>query len=294
MRILVAVVHHWKPSGNARHASLRDDFRPRKLALEKQLLALRHLCPIQGTIDFSSMHFKPVNSALGHVIDIKLITDGNNSVIEHLDEPYKNLFEEIPTNPKTSMHLGFEAQSFLATQLDKGYHLYCYLEDDLIINDPLFFHKIVWFNQELGDQKLVLPHRYESFERPYAIQKFYIDGPTVPNDLARLIPDPPAPLAAGTPAGRILYESPSNPHSGCFFLTNSQLKFWKDQSTWQDGDISYISPLESAATLGITKNFTLYKPTLPYAAWLEIEHWGTGFMSQVQPPKIVSENINSN
>tara|TARA_Y100001968_G_scaffold333793_1_gene399556 strand:+ start:5298 stop:6167 length:870 start_codon:yes stop_codon:yes gene_type:complete len=284
MRILVAIVHHWNPSGGGKHSSLRPNFLPRKIALQEQLRALKLLGPIQGTVNFSSLKFEPVNAALGHAIDIKLITDGNHSVIEHLDEPYQNLFEEVSTEPSTSFHLGFEAQKFLASQLDKQYNLYCYLEDDLIIQDPLFFHKIVWFNNELGNQKLVLPHRFEVFGEPQSIQKLYIDGPTTLKELNSLIPNPPKPLVAGTAAGRIIYESPKNPHSGCFFLTYSQLKFWSEQSSWLDKDTSYISPLESSATLGIAKNFTLYKPTFEYAAWLEIRHWGIGFIQNIQPP----------
>ncbi len=284
MRILVAIVHHWNPDGCGRHASLRPDFRPRKEGLQQQLLALKRLGPFQGTVDFSSLSFYPTNGDLGHVIDIRLITDGQKTVINHLDNAYKSYFIEVPTNPLTSFHLGFEAQKFLASQLDENYDLYCYMEDDLVIHDPMFFHKIVWFNKELGDEKLVLPHRVEFLKHPYFLQKLYVDGPS--QEVAKkLIPNPPQSLVAGTPAGRIKYESPLNPHSGCFFLTASQLDFWHKQSSWQDGDVSYISPLESAATLGIARNFMLYKPTLPYAAWMEIQHWGGGFISQIRPPE---------
>ena len=288
MRILVAIVHHWNPAGGGVHASLRPDFRPRKQALQQQLLALRRLGPVQGTVDFTSLHFKPVNEELGHLIDIRLITDGQNTVINHLEEPYKTFFKEVPTNPKTSFHLGFEAQKFLASELDKNYDLYCYLEDDLVIHDPLLLHKILWFNKELGDDKLVLPHRVEFLNYPNFVQKLYIDGPLDDNILKDLIPNPPQPLLAGTAAGRIKYESPLNPHSGCFFLTNSQLDYWQKQPSWQDGDITYVSPLESAATLGIAKNFILYKPTYPYAGWMEIQHWGGSFICQIRPPKLTN------
>ena len=287
----MAIVHHWNPSGGGRHASLRPDFRPRREGLQQQLLSLRRLCPLQGTIDFSSLHFQPVNEALGHIIDIRLITDGENTVFKHLDDPYHRLFKEVPTKPETSFHLGFEAQKFLASNLDKNYDLYCYLEDDLIINDPMLFQKMIWFNKELGDEKLVLPHRVEFLNCPHSIQKLYIDGPLYSEHLKTLIPNPPQPLLAGTPAGRIMYESPFNPHSGCFFLTHSQLQYWQKGSSWQDGDVSYISPLESAATLGIAKNFTIYKPTRPYAAWMEIQHWGGSFISQIQPPPTENNQV---
>ena len=75
----------------------------------------------------------------------------------------------------------------------------------------------------------------------------------------------------------IAFESPLNPHSGCFFLTKNQLQRWVDSSCWQDGDTSFISPLESSATLGVSKVFELFKPCLENAGWFEIQHFGTSF-----------------
>ena len=39
--------------------------------------------------------------------------------------------------PDNGLMLGFEAQ-LLASQLEQGYDLYGYLEDDLVIQDPQF------------------------------------------------------------------------------------------------------------------------------------------------------------
>ncbi len=293
MRILVAIVHHWNPKGSGRHASLRPDPNPRKYGLQSQLLALRRLAHLQGTVDFSTLKIKPVNNGLGHVIDVKVITDGTNSVLELLDERYSDLYEEVVTNPENSLKLGFEAQVYLASQLDKKYDFYCYMEDDLVIHDPLFFHKISWLNQELGNHLVILPHRMEFYDWPNQIDKLYIDGPVPENDLASLIPNPPKPFLAGSPAGKIRYESPLNPHAGCFFLTHSQLKHWTKQTFWQDGDTSYVSPLESAATLGIAKTFTLYKPAFEYAAWLELQHWGTSFICMVRSQSQKASSANT-
>ena len=52
---------------------------------------------------------------------------------------------------------------------------------------------------------------------------------------------------------------------------------WIKQPHWQDGDCSWVSPLESAATLGVAKTFRLFKPVMAQASWLEIQHWGTSF-----------------
>ena len=46
-----------------------------------------------------------------------------------------------------------------------------------------------------------------------------------------------------------------------------------------DEDASFVSPLESAATLGIAKTFRLYKPVMAMGSWLELQHWGRSFHS---------------
>ena len=77
------------------------------------------------------------------------------------------------------------------------------------------------------------------------------------------------------------FSPPLNPHAGCFFLTRPQLHKWVSSANWQDGDVSFISPLESAATLGISKNFKLYKTAYSHSAWLQLQHYGQSFHSLI-------------
>ena len=56
--------------------------------------------------------------------------------------------------------LGFEAQRYLASQLDQA-DLYGYLEDDLVIHDPQFFQKLRWFQSLMGRRMFFLPQRVE-------------------------------------------------------------------------------------------------------------------------------------
>jgi len=277
MRILLTIVHHWNPEGSGMHGSLRPDPAPRIAAFEQQLLCLQRLGARQFQLNMQEMEAQPANQAFQHQIHIKIITDGKHHVLDRLASPYRGLFQMVITAPPTARHLGFEAQRFLANNLEEGYDLYGYLEDDLLINDPLFFHKINWFRQHLGDQFVLLPHRMELPREPHWVEKFYIDGPLQADQLKAILPEKAASLAAESPGGRIHFESPKNPHAGCFFLSRTQLAHWKAQDWWQDGDCSWVSPLESAATLGIAKTFTLYKPVMAQAAWLELQHWGQSF-----------------
>jgi hypothetical protein len=53
---------------------------------------------------------------------------------------------------------------------------------------------------------------------------------------------------------------------------------WANQTYFLDRDISFVGPLESAATLGIMKTFRIYKTSPEQASFLEIQHFGTGFL----------------
>jgi len=277
VRILLAIVHYWNPEGSGEHGSLRPDPAPRIRAIQDQLLSLQRMSDRQAQLNISMMSADPVNRQFHHTIDIKVITDGKHHVLDQLDQPYRGLFQMVVANPDTPKHLGFEAQRFLSSRLDEDYDLYAYFEDDLVILDPGFFRKIDWFRSQTGDHCLLLPHRVEYAWEPNDVQCFFIDGPMPDHDLRNVIPSPAAPVGSPYPGGMQYFESPRNPHSGCFVLGHDQLQYWAKQSWWQDGDCSLVSPLESAATLGIAKTFSLYKPVMAQASWLEIKHWGTSF-----------------
>tara|TARA_B100000674_G_C37981326_1_gene982579 strand:+ start:3253 stop:4191 length:939 start_codon:yes stop_codon:yes gene_type:complete len=277
VRILVAVVHYWDPDGNGQHGSLRPNPRPRIEAFQQQLLALQRIGTRQAQLNIQTMAAEPANSQLQHTIDIKVITDGEHHVLDRLDPPYHGLFQMVITKPASPKHLGFEAQRFLASRLDQEYDLYAYFEDDLIVLDPWFFRKIDWFRSQAGDECVVFPHRIELASDPHPVDRFFIDGPMPDSDLRHILPKPEAAISAQWPGGTLYFESPLNPHSGCFVLSRLQLYYWTQQPHWQDGDCSWVSPLESAATLGIAKTFRLFKPVMAQGSWLEIQHWGTSF-----------------
>jgi len=277
MRILLASVHYWNPEGDGRHQSLRPQPEPRLQALQSQLLALRRIGLGQSMLHMAERAVLPANEALRHQIDVRWITDGEHTVLDRLDPAYRALAEEVITKPSDGLQLGFEAQRFLASQLDQGYDFYAYFEDDLVIHDPLFFHKILWFQGLMGADALLLPQRVELAPGPHQVDRFFIDGPIQSRELHQLIPVPAPTVVAQSPGGEAVFDSPANPHAGCFVLSAEQLRRWVAHPCWQDGDCGFVSPLESAATLGIAKVFQLYKPAFSHASWLEVQHWGTSF-----------------
>ena len=137
--------------------------------------------------------------------------------------------------------------------------------------------KIDWFRGQAGDDCVLLPHRVEFSSVPDLVDRFFIDGPIADEDLRRVIPDPSPAIGSPYPGGTVYFESPRNPHSGCFVLSGTRLQHWVRQTWWQGGDCSLISPLESAASLGIAKTFRVFKPAMANTSWLELQHWGTNF-----------------
>ena len=293
MKILVAIVHHWNPEGGGRHASLRSNPQPRIQALQEQLLCLLRLANRQGAIDIGAMAVSDANQAIRHVFDLRVVTDGVHTVLNQLPSSLRSLVIEEIRSPLTPKHLGFEAQKLLAENIDQDFDLLVYLEDDLLIQDPYFFRKITWFSRQLGPDHLLLPQRMEIASSPHIVDRLFIDGTLPSQELLQIISDPPPALAMELPTGTAYFESPRNPHAGCFALTPEQMRLWVEDDCWQDGDCSYVSPLESAATLGLIKMFRLYKPAFACASWLEIQHWGTSFSSlvgeSVKPPHVVGD-----
>ena len=277
MRILLSIVHYWNPQGGGQHQSLRADPAPRVQALQQQLLSLRRLGLFQSVLHMEDRAVYRANDACCHSIDVKLVTDGEHHVLDHLDPAYSSCFEEVVTDPSERRMLGFEAQRVLTQELDQDYDLFGYLEDDLLIHDLFFFQKIRWFSDLMGQDSVLLPQRMELSPVPHQVDRFYIDGPIAESDLRPLVPDAGPVRLIEWGGCQVPFAPPSNPHAGCFFLTKAQLSHWQDQPWWQDGDISFISPLESAATLGIAKTFSLFKPCLSHAGWLELQHFGTNF-----------------
>jgi hypothetical protein len=281
MNILVSIVHYWNPAGSGTHQSLRKDPAPRVNALQQQLLSLRRLGQFQSLLDMSSRLVYRTNDFYRNVIDIKVVNDGVHNVLGMLAPEYSSCYDDVVVDSEDPKMLGFSAQKILAANLDKNYDLYCYLEDDLLILDPTFFSKLSWFSQVMDSRFILLPHRFEISQNPSIVDRFYIDGPLGDSEVRPLIPNPLPEFFIDSFGCSIPFSSPSNPHSGCFFLTHKQLSRWVGQPWWQDRDISFVSPLESAATLGITKTFELLKPSFSHSSWFEIQHYGTCFHSLI-------------
>ena len=281
MNILFVIVHHWNPAGSGTHQSLRPDPTPRIVALQSQLLSLLRYGPNQSVFHMKDRAVYRTNDSFKNNIYIKIVTDGTHHVLDRLNTDFLSSFEHVPVNITNPRYLGFEVQRVLSEDLHLDYDYYCFLEDDLVLTDPQFFEKLDHFNSSFGDEYVLLPNRFEQPCFPHPVDILYIDGPINENEYSFMKIPPISKITLPWYPDSVSLTSPSNPHSGCFFLNKSQLSHWSSSSIWLDLDTSFISPLESAATLGIAKTFYCVKPSLEYASWFHLQHSGDSFHSLI-------------
>ncbi|MGL5083530.1 MAG: calcium-binding protein [Microcoleaceae cyanobacterium] len=279
MKILIVLPHFYNAQSESKHASQGKDPRPRIMALSMALTSLQGLySQSQCMINIGKCITIPVNQAPENQLDIIICTTGNCHLLSQLPLP-TTLYKHHTTDSEPMM-LGFECQAVLRDHLGK-YDYYCYLEDDLILHDPWLFIKLDWFNSHAGAHCLLQPNRYEVSPHGEVI-KAYIDGDLYPHLTANFQNVQDQPQFIGKVMEQpVKFQRPLNPHSGCYFLTAEQVEAWARQPYFLDRDCSFIGPLESAATLGIMKTFKIYKPIAKSANFLEIQHFGSNFLSLV-------------
>lgn len=277
MKIIITIPHYYNADSKSIHGSGKKDPRPRIQALSMCLYNLHTLFGnSQCMIDIKNKKAISVNNNFIHELDIIICTANNKNLLEHLSVP-KSFFSQSESTLDNPKYLGFKCQKVLKENLDK-YDYYCFMEDDLIINDPLFFEKIKWFNQGTESTNLLLPNRYETSSQGRVL-KAYVDGDINPRATKKYQNISEfSHLHTKFLNQNVVFQRPLNPHSGCYFLTQEQMKHWADQEHFLDMDAGFISPLESSATLGIMKAFRIYKPIPQNANFLEIQHFGDMFL----------------
>lgn len=279
MNFLITIPHYYNPT-NDKHGSYRKDPTPRIRALTACLFNLHSLFGnSQCMLNIINKTAIDVNQSSKNQIDIIICTANQKHILEHLNLP-QNFYTQHNSELENPKLLGFECHKILKENLGK-YDYYCFMEDDLIINDSLFFEKLKWFNQRTESINLLQPNRYE-VSASGNVLKSYVDGNINPRATANYQNVREFTHMHTNFLGQnVVFERPLNPHSGCFFLAQQQMEYWTKQPHFLDMDTGFISPLESSASLGIMKTFRVYKPALQNANFLEIQHFGDAFLGLI-------------
>ena len=275
MRLLFTIPHYYGP-GPAHYGSTDASQRVQRItSLRSCITALHQHFGCNQNLLLYGGEACPVNQKLVNEIDIVICINGSNHLLEELHLP-PGSFRSREFEMDNPHFLGFSCYEVLREASDH-YDWYCYLEDDLVISDPLFFCKLQLFYDVVNNARYLLqPNRYELGENP-VFSKAYIDGPLW-SDSAEFLSGLRLPgccdeilVQFGATAFRT---TPAlNPHSGCFFLTNVHLHHLLEQSWYGDRTVGYAGPLESAATQYIITLFHVFKPALECASFLEVHHY---------------------
>lgn len=274
MRILFAIPHYHAP-GAGNHGSLKAGAEVRGMALARQISALHRLFGASTCmLHIASRTAIPAGQALNNTVEVAVLTTRGRHLLDRLPVPAA-LYEHVQTDADP-LFLGYECHALMRERLGR-YDYYCYLEDDLIPADPLFFVKLAWFTAGVGNESVLLPHRYEH-PRKGPFFKVYIDGDLRP-DVTRPFQDVRDGRMVKTSLMGLplVFARALNPHAGCFFLNAAQMEHFVGRPWFLDRSTAFIGPLESAASLGVMRTFRVYKPTLEQAQFLEIEHFGDAF-----------------
>jgi len=279
VRILAAIPHYYRPTRQGRYGSLRAGAETRLVALSECIMGLRRtLGTAQGIIDIASRTAHHANQALAATLDIVVCTCGEEHLLNRLRLPAGS-FRHLPTAAMPGL-LGYSCHELLLENLGR-YDWYCYVEDDIVVADPLFLDKLAWFCSLAGNDALLMPNRFErAWRGPLA--KVYVDGDLRPDVTRPFLADGPRPVVTGSLMGRSVRFVPAlNPNSGCFFLTGDQMRKVAALPGYPAPDASFVGPLESACNLAVMRALRIYKPAVENAGFLEVEHHAQAFAGLV-------------
>lgn len=280
MRLLVVIAHYFGPRDpHSNHAVLGSYLEPlgRIAALNEAIVCLhRNFGPHRNALNGAAI----ATLDAGNTIDIVIVTMRERNVLSDLGIA-EGIYAVHHVDGAPS-RIPFHARGLMKERAG-DYDFYCFMEDDLAIHDPDFFAKLIWFQAQFGPRALLAPTRVETaFTGTPA--KIVIDPELGPRDTAPFRrPGQHTQISAPWHGATRGFALPSNPHAGAFFLTRAQLALWIADPSFDDGDASWIGPLESAATLGIGKVFDIYKATTPDPFFLEIHHYGTAYAARHPP-----------
>jgi hypothetical protein len=273
--LLVAIPHFYDPAGSGRHGSTYPNDDARVRALRTSIASLwQHLGSTSAVLDHQKLKATQGPDHLN--LSIVVVTTQGKHLVEKLNLP-PHLYTHQEVDIPDPMYLGFECHRLLAEQIDQ-HSWFAFMEDDLVVHDALILKKIGWFTDTFGEGLVLQPNRYE-WGIGGAVGRLYIDGPTLPSMIAPYMdPRAPARISAAGHGALLSFSRAANPHAGAFFLRQAQMRRWMDAPWFLDRDTSFVSPLESAATLGLMKTFSVYKTDTACSDFVQLEHAARGFI----------------
>jgi hypothetical protein len=306
LRVLVTIPHFYRARSSRLYGSGTESRKERIESVRACLGALFETWSSEAyTANLARPENLPANGATQVKLNVVLCVSGNDHLLDAIEIPDGCI--EVRSVHGDPLFLGYECHEVLRDRLGQ-FDYYAYMEDDLVLTDPWAFTKLRWFAQMVGEESLLQPNRFELADCRAGFQparsaleietdapemgrlktcptigrKAYIDGDLPPEKTARYQDISIEPVLNGRFLGApVAFCRTTNPHAGCFFLTERQMRHWSEQPYFLDRDASFYSPLEGAATVGIMRTFRTYKPARENANFFEVRHMGDGWMKKL-------------
>ena len=254
MKILIAIPHVFNPIEGSIYSSNDESKRASKT---KALSEATH----GNLIRHGPNHFIHASKGLYTEVFTRILKSDNQFEINiQLFTPKEaSLFNQIETNNKIEIinpesidesgrdytQIPLITSKRLLEQSDE-YDIVCYMEDDLLIEDRDFFHKLLYLDSQSDGSIAFMPHRCEYIPRKGDV----ILSGDPDGGRPDLFWDTGETIDIKWPLGNKKFYRATNPHSGCYFLTKRQaikVKSYWTQREWI-ADFKLAGPLEQAGS----------------------------------------------
>lgn len=287
MKILFVIPHYYKYNPESIYGSGREATDTRVQTLQNTITALknRFSSPTScGRQIYKNNNYgersetevcvlyEPADTEAIYETEIALCTNTQDHLVGELDLP-PDFFRHEMVTISDPRYLGFACHQILKRNLGK-YDYYCYMEDDLVIHDRDFFHKLAWFEHIFGAENLLQPHRYMENGKPFFKQYLDAELDICMDDFIDFADGASPELSVDYLGSKLKFLRTHNPHAGCFFLSAKQYEMMCARVDYGQPNKNFFTPLESAATWDLLKTFKIYRVTKAHGWFLEIEHTG--------------------
>jgi len=273
MRVLLAIPHVFAPKEGSLYSSQTESKRDNKTrALQQATVGNLNRHGRRHWIHASLGKGRPVvtrelHSSPGVEIKLQLYTPGEATLAAGLEATPG--LELIDPGTKDYTQVPLIASRRLLEQ-SQDYDLIGYLEDDLLIEDPQLFEKVLYLDSISDGSHAFLPHRCEHIHgKGDVILSGDPDG-----GRPDLFWDTGERLRVPWPLGDVAFYRATNPHSGCYFLTRRQaqlvLNYWQARDWVADFQLS--GPLEQAGSGLLLPVLKLMKPLPSHHRFLMVRH----------------------
>jgi hypothetical protein len=296
IRVLACVPHYFRRNGadsGMAHGSNRDGLESR---LEQSRYCLKHLTSVLEPARFvlgspgqvAHEQVQAVPQGIGG--DIIIVTVPDNNLIAELSAP---LAMNVALWNGPARELGYHCRRIFAHHVGR-YDLYLFIEDDTTILDPAFFRKVAAFYRAHGEERILLPNRFEIFGPPHHGWRAYLDQPAFQVHAAPERPGPEELILPGFD-GDVVFRKTQDSLSGAYIITAEQLRRWMGQPDFHAPNPKAIAagldPLE-LTQMPLGGSLPIYRPARQNLEFLEVHHVPNRLSALKTPSRKLVEYIN--